>query len=60
MTSRPAQTEKDPVTGPDAPEPDRLSLYPLTFEEALAGLLAVDPRKTEPEPDQEDKHGDRS
>jgi hypothetical protein len=30
----------------DTPEPDdeeRVSLHPLTFEEALAGLLAVDP-----------------
>jgi hypothetical protein len=39
-------------------EEERLSLYPLSFEEALQAVLAVDPRKVGTDPAEEISSGD--
>lgn len=44
MTARPTTDPADQHDSAPAGDEDRLSLFPLTFDEALGALLGVDPR----------------
>lgn len=47
-------TVEQPRTADDAPDAGRVGLHPLSFEEALRGLVAVDAKRS----DGDEKDGD--